>query len=118
MELAKAFDPQGIESRWYSRWESKGYFGAGFDESRPSFSIQLPPPNVTGPLHMGHAYQQTLMDILTRYHRMKRENVLWQPGPDHAGIATQMVVERHLEADGTSRRARGREAVVNRVRQG
>jgi valyl-tRNA synthetase len=117
MELAKAFDPHGIESRWYPFWESKGYFKAGFDESRPSFSIQLPPPNVTGTLHMGHAYQQTLMDVLTRYHRMKGYNVLWQPGTDHAGIATQMVVERQLEAEGTSRRAMGREAFVKRVWQ-
>ena len=115
MELAKSFDPQGIESRWYSFWESKGYFQAGFDESKPSFSIQLPPPNVTGTLHMGHAYQQTLMDILTRYHRMKGYNVLWQPGTDHAGIATQMVVERQLEAEGTSRRQLGRDAFVKRV---
>jgi valyl-tRNA synthetase len=115
MELAKAFDPHGIESRWYPFWESKGYFKAGFDAARPSFSIQLPPPNVTGTLHMGHAYQQTLMDVLTRYHRMKGCNVLWQPGTDHAGIATQMVVERQLEAEGTSRRAIGREAFVKRV---
>ncbi len=106
MELAKSFDPHGIESRWYPFWESSGYFKAGFDPARQSFSIQLPPPNVTGTLHMGHAYQQTLMDILTRYHRMKGLNVLWQPGTDHAGIATQMVVERQLEAEGTSRRAR------------
>jgi len=115
MELAKSFDPHGIESRWYPFWESSGYFKAGFDSARPSFSIQLPPPNVTGTLHMGHAYQQTLMDILTRYHRMKGFNVLWQPGTDHAGIATQMVVERQLEAEGTSRRALGREAFVKRV---
>ena len=115
MELAKAFDPHGIESRWYPFWESKGYFKAGFDPARQSFSIQLPPPNVTGTLHMGHAYQQTLMDILTRYHRMKGYNVLWQPGTDHAGIATQMVVERQLEAESTSRRAMGREAFVKRV---
>jgi valyl-tRNA synthetase len=115
MELAKAFDPHGIESRWYPLWEERGYFKAGFDPARPSFSIQLPPPNVTGTLHMGHAYQQTLMDILTRYHRMKGYNVLWQPGTDHAGIATQMVVERQLEQEGTSRRALGREAFVKRV---
>ncbi len=117
MELEKSFDPHGIESRWYPFWESKGYFKAGFDPKRQSFSIQLPPPNVTGTLHMGHAYQQTLMDILTRYHRMKGENVLWQPGTDHAGIATQMVVERQLESEGTSRRALGREEFVKRVWQ-
>jgi valyl-tRNA synthetase len=115
MELAKVFDPHDIESRWYPQWESRGYFKAGFDPSRTSFSIQLPPPNVTGTLHMGHAYQQTLMDVLTRWHRMQGENVLWQPGTDHAGIATQMVVERQLEAEGTSRRAIGREDFVKRV---
>src|SRR5690349_4312930 len=117
MELAKAFEPHGIESRWYPLWEERGYFKAGFDPKRPSFSIQLPPPNVTGTLHMGHAYQQTLMDILTRYHRMKGYNVLWQPGTDHAGIATQMVVERQLEAEGKSRREMGRSAFVERVWQ-
>ncbi len=115
MELAKSFDPHAIESHWYPFWESRGYFKAGFDPARKSFSIQLPPPNVTGTLHMGHAFQQTLMDILTRYHRMKGENVLWQPGTDHAGIATQMVVERQLEAQGESRRALGREEFVRRV---
>jgi valyl-tRNA synthetase len=115
MELAKSFDPHGIESRWYPIWESRGYFRAGFDPSRASFSIQLPPPNVTGTLHMGHAYQMTLMDVLTRYHRMKGCNVLWQPGTDHAGIATQMVVERQLEQQGESRRALGREEFVKRV---
>jgi valyl-tRNA synthetase len=115
MELAKSFDPHEIEPRWYPLWESRGYFKAGFDPARPSFSIQLPPPNVTGTLHMGHAFQQTLMDILTRYHRMKGYNVLWQPGTDHAGIATQMVVERQLEAAGESRRALGREEFVRRV---
>src|SRR4051812_46571648 len=115
MELAKAFDPHGIESRWYPFWDTRGYFKAGFDPAKPSFSIQLPPPNVTGTLHMGHAFQQTLMDLLARYHRMKGYNVLWQPGTDHAGIATQMVVERQLEAAGESRRALGREEFVKRV---
>jgi valyl-tRNA synthetase len=114
-ELAKSFDPHAIEARWYPFWESKGYFKAGFDPQKPSFSIQLPPPNVTGTLHMGHAFQQTLMDLLARYHRMRGENVLWQPGTDHAGIATQMVVERQLEAAGESRRAIGREEFVKRV---
>src|SRR3981081_1246745 len=115
MELAKSFDPHRGGSGLYPFWESNGYFRAGFDAARPSFSIQLPPPNVTGTLHMGHAYQQTLMDILTRYHRMRGFHVLWAPGPDHAGIATQMVVERQLESEGTSRRALGREEFVKRV---
>ena len=117
MELAKSFDPHAIESRWYPFWETRGFFKAGFDPARPSFSIQLPPPNVTGTLHMGHAFQQTLMDILTRWHRMRGFNTLWQPGTDHAGIATQMVVERQLEAEGTSRRALGREKFTERVWQ-
>src|SRR5258706_9547861 len=115
MGLGKALDRQGRESRWNPFWDGKGYCRAGFDPARKSFSFQLPPPNVTGTLHMGHAYQQTLMDVLTRYHRMKGFNVLWQPGTDHAGIATQMVVERQLEAKGESRLALGREEFVRRV---
>ncbi|QJR14588.1 valine--tRNA ligase [Usitatibacter palustris] len=114
-ELSKQFEPHAIEARWYPFWDSKGYFRATFDASRPSFSIQLPPPNVTGTLHMGHAFQQTLMDVLARWHRMRGFNVLWQPGTDHAGIATQMVVERQLEGEGTSRRELGREKFVERV---
>ena len=95
MELAKSFDPQAIEARWYSLWENAGYFQAGLDKNKPgNFCILLPPPNVTGTLHMGHGFNQTLMDALTRYHRMKGDNTLWQPGTDHAGIATQIVVER------------------------
>ncbi len=115
MELAKSFDPHAIESHWYPHWESRGLFKAGFDPARPSFSIQLPPPNVTGTLHMGHAFQQTLMDVLTRWHRMKGFNVLWQPGTDHAGIATQMVVERQLEQQGKTKHDLGREKFVERV---
>jgi len=92
-----------------------GGFKCRLEATRPSYCIQLPPPNVTGTLHMGHAFQQTLMDVLTRWHRMKGENVLWQPGTDHAGIATQMVVERQLEQEGTSRHALGRGKFVERV---
>src|ERR1044072_9320989 len=110
MELAKAFDPHGIESRWYPFWESKGYFKAGFDESRPCFAIQLPPPNVIGTLHMGHAFQQQLLDILSPYHQRSGDSVLWHPGTDHAGIPPQMVVEGQLEAEGKSRREMGRSA--------
>ena len=106
--LAKSFEPQTIEAQWGPEWEKRGYAQPAFTPGAKNFSIQLPPPNVTGTLHMGHAYQQTLMDVLTRYHRMKGFNVLWQPGTDHAGIATQMVVERQLEAAGESRRAIGR----------
>ncbi|MBI3067417.1 MAG: class I tRNA ligase family protein, partial [Betaproteobacteria bacterium] len=94
MELAKSFEPEAIEQRWYSSWEESGYFRAGTDEAnRDNYCILLPPPNVTGTLHMGHAFQHTLMDALIRYHRMRGCNTLWQPGTDHAGIATQNVVE-------------------------
>src|SRR2546421_4724234 len=117
MELAKSFDPHGIESRWYSFWESKGYFKAGFDPARASFSIQLPPPNVTGTLHMGHASQQTLMDALIRYHRMRGFNTNWVVGTDHAGIATEIVVTRQLEEQGKGKRELGREEFNRRVWQ-
>ncbi len=117
MELAKSFEPDAIEKRWYPFWESHGYFEAGHDPDRPSYCIQLPPPNVTGTLHMGHAFNQTIMDALTRYHRMKGFNTLWLPGTDHAGIATQIVVERQLEAEKTSREAMGRAAFNERVWQ-
>ncbi|MDP3125383.1 MAG: class I tRNA ligase family protein, partial [Thiobacillus sp.] len=92
MELAKSFEPADIEKRWYAHWESAGYFKAGDAPAAPAYCIMLPPPNVTGTLHMGHAFQHTLMDALTRYHRMSGDNTLWQPGTDHAGIATQIVV--------------------------
>ncbi len=116
MALAKSYEPAGIEGRWYAAWERNGYFQAGLDESNPNrHSILLPPPNVTGTLHMGHAFQHTLMDALARYHRMRGFNTLWQPGTDHAGIATQIVVERQLEQEGSSRQALGRDAFVARV---
>ncbi|MDR1855292.1 MAG: valine--tRNA ligase [Azoarcus sp.] len=118
MELAKSFEPAAIESRRYEEWESRNYFAAGLDTSKPkdeSFCILLPPPNVTGTLHMGHGFNQTLMDALTRYHRMKGVNTLWQPGTDHAGIATQIVVERQLDAQGVSRHELGREKFLEKV---
>ncbi len=114
-ELAKSFEPADIERRWGPVWESKGLYRAGKASDRPAFSIQLPPPNVTGTLHMGHAFNQTLMDTLTRWHRMKGNNTLWLPGTDHAGIATQIVVERQLDAKGVSRHDLGRNAFVERV---
>jgi len=117
MELAKSFEPHDIERAWYERWESAGYFNAGYAPDAPGYCILLPPPNVTGTLHMGHAFQHTLMDALIRYHRMQGHNTLWQPGTDHAGIATQIVVERQLEMKGVSRRELGREAFVERVWQ-
>ena len=115
-ELAKTFSPVDIETKWYRYWESNGYYKMGEDESKlDSFSILLPPPNVTGTLHMGHGFNQTLMDMLTRYHRMKGENTLWQPGTDHAGIATQIVVERQLDQKGISKHELGRERFIEKV---
>jgi valyl-tRNA synthetase len=115
-ELAKSFDPKAIESQWYAFWETKGYYGAGLDSTKQdNFCILLPPPNVTGTLHMGHGFNQTLMDALTRYHRMRGDNTLWQPGTDHAGIATQIVVERQLDAQGISRHDLGREKFLEKV---
>ena len=115
-ELAKSFDPKTIESHWYQFWESNGYYAAGLNsEVKDNFCILLPPPNVTGTLHMGHGFNQTLMDALTRYHRMRGDNTLWQPGTDHAGIATQIVVERQLDAAGVSRHDLGREKFLEKV---
>jgi valyl-tRNA synthetase len=115
MELAKSFEPHEIERSWYAVWESRGYFGASTDAARPAYCIQLPPPNVTGTLHMGHAFQQTLMDALIRYHRMRGFNTNWVVGTDHAGIATQIVVERQLESEGVRRQDLGREKFAERV---
>lgn len=115
MELAKSFEPADIEQFWRSEWEKRGYYAASLDLSKPSFSIQLPPPNVTGTLHMGHAFNQTIMDGLTRYHRMLGHNTAWIPGTDHAGIATQIVVERQLDAQKVSRHDLGREKFVEKV---
>jgi valyl-tRNA synthetase len=115
-ELAKSFDPKAIEAKWYEFWESKGYYAAGLNpQIKENFCILLPPPNVTGTLHMGHGFNQTLMDALTRYHRMRGDNTLWQPGTDHAGIATQIVVERQLDAQGVSRHDLGREKFLEKV---
>ena len=114
-ELAKSFEPSEIEKRWYPFWEQHGYFKASKDPSKPSFSIQLPPPNITGILHMGHAFNQSVMDTLVRYHRMMGYNTTWVPGTDHAGIATQIVVERQLEKEGLNRRDMKREDFVARV---
>ncbi|HEY2969201.1 MAG TPA: valine--tRNA ligase [Casimicrobiaceae bacterium] len=115
MELAKSFEPRTIEGKWYAYWESHGLFKPSLREDAPAYCIQLPPPNVTGTLHMGHAFQQTLMDVLIRWHRMRGDNTLWQIGTDHAGIATQIVVENQLKAEGRSRRELGRDAFVERV---
>ena len=111
--MDKTYDPHQVEKRWYERWEREGHFvpGAGGEP----YCIMLPPPNVTGTLHMGHAFQDTIMDALIRYHRMNGRRTLWQPGTDHAGIATQMVVERQINTEGLTRQDLGREAFVERI---
>ena len=116
--MDKSYEPHAIESRWYAFWEDGGHFRPDPAQSGEApYCIMIPPPNVTGTLHMGHAFQDTLMDVLTRYHRMRGAPTLWQPGTDHAGIATQMVVERQLAAQGLSRHDLGREAFLERVWQ-
>ena len=111
--LDKTYDPSAIETRWYAFWESQGHF-APSGEGTP-YSIMIPPPNVTGSLHMGHAFQDTIMDALIRYHRMLGHDTLWQVGTDHAGIATQMLVERQLLASNISRHDLGREKFLDKV---
>ncbi len=111
--MEKTYNPHSIEQRWYKIWEKSGYFKPQGGEN--SYSIMIPPPNVTGSLHMGHAFQDTIMDTLIRFHRMKGDNTLWQPGSDHAGIATQMVVERQLNAEGKTRHDLGREKFIERI---
>lgn len=115
-ELPKQYDHQGTQQRWYSFWKSKGYFHAEVDTSREPFVIVMPPPNVTGALHLGHALNNTLQDILVRFKRMQGYNTLWMPGTDHAGIATQAVVERRLiEQEGKTRHDLGRDELVRRI---
>ncbi|MES2217948.1 MAG: valine--tRNA ligase [Pseudomonadota bacterium] len=111
--MEKVYNPQAIEQHWYNIWEQKNYFAPG-GAGKP-YCIMIPPPNVTGVLHMGHGFNATLTDILIRYHRMRGDNTLWQPGTDHAGIATQMVVERQLSAVGQSRHDLGRELFIEKV---
>ena len=118
--LEKTFDPAAAEPRLYQQWEKSGLFAprerAATDGAADAYSIVIPPPNVTGSLHIGHALNNTLQDILARYHRMRGKAVLWLPGTDHAGIATQMVVERKLAAEGNvGRRDMGREAFIDKV---
>ncbi len=117
--MEKTYHPAELEAPCYDRWQAGGYFAprADLPETAPDYCIMLPPPNVTGRLHMGHAFQDTLMDVLTRTHRMRGARCLWQPGTDHAGIATQMVVERQLEAEGKTRHDLGRAAFIERVWQ-
>lgn len=116
--MEKTYNPQDIEQPLYEHWEKQGYFKPNGDESKESFCIMIPPPNVTGSLHMGHAFQQTIMDTMIRYQRMQGKNTLWQAGTDHAGIATQMVVERKIAAEeGKTRHDYGREAFIDKIWQ-
>src|SRR5436190_20548971 len=116
-EMPKAYDPRQTESRWYEFWEREGFFTASGDpaDTRKPYTIAIPPPNVTGVLHMGHACRVTFEDVLIRYHRMLGYNALWVPGVDHAGISTQVVVERQIARDGLTRQQLGREEFVKRV---
>ena len=114
-EMDKRFEPQSYEQTWQRRWTEKGYFVAEAPSDKPSYCIPIPPPNVTGKLHVGHALQSTLQDLLTRWRRMQGYNALWVPGTDHAGIATQLMVERHLATEGTSRKEMGRELFLDRM---
>lgn len=114
-EMYKVYDPKKVEQKWYEEWINKGYYRSDASSNKPPFTIVIPPPNVTGSLHIGHALNNTLQDILIRYKRMKGFDALWVPGTDHAGIATQMMVEREVEKDGTSRSEMGRDAFLERV---
>ena len=111
----QGYDPESVEARWYRFWEEHGLFRADETSTAPPYSIVIPPPNVTGSLHMGHALNNSLQDILIRWHRMRGDNTLWMPGTDHAGIATQNVVERQLRQEGLTRDEVGRDAFVERV---
>src|SRR6185436_10896795 len=114
-EISKTYNPQEVEGRWYPLWESRGYFRADSKSSRPRFVLVMPPPNVTGSLHMGHMLNNTVHDVIVRRKRMQGFNTLWLPGMDHAGIATQNVVERELRKEGLTRHDLGREKFVQRV---
>src|ERR671938_1490848 len=119
MEIPKTYDPREAEARHYARWEAAGYFAPEInrDPRAPIYSIAIPPPNVTGSLHMGHALQHTMMDVMTRHKRMSGFRTLWLPGMDHAGISTQLMVSRALKAEGKTRHDLGREKFVERVWQ-
>ncbi len=111
----KSYNPHQVEGKWYRYWEEHGYFRADEESEKKTYSIVIPPPNVTGVLHIGHALNNTLQDILIRYKRMEGYNVLWMPGTDHAGIATQNVVEKQLLEEGLDRHTLGREEFIKRV---
>ena len=114
-EMSKAYEPQQVEQRLYDWWEAQGFFKPTADPSRQPFTISMPPPNVTGELHMGHAMTMTIEDVIVRWHRMLGEPTLWLPGTDHAGIATQSQVEKLLRSEGTSRQEVGREEFLRRT---
>ena len=114
-QLDKTYEPKAVEDRWYQEWVRRGYFNASPDSPGAPYCIVIPPPNVTGSLHVGHALNNSIQDILIRWRRMQGRNVLWMPGTDHAGIATQNVVEKQLMQEGTTREALGREAFLERV---
>ena len=113
-ELAKTYDPSQIEDRIYANWEEKGYFHAEVDPKKKPFTIMMPPPNITGQLHMGHALDNTMQDILSRYKRMEGYNVLWQPGTDHASIATEVKVTKALKEEGIDKAELGREGFLEK----
>ena len=116
MDMDNTYHPENFECKIYQTWEEQGFFKPNGDTTKSAFSIALPPPNVTGSLHMGHAFQQTIMDSLIRYHRMKGDNTLWQCGTDHAGIATQMVGERKVAAEKSlTRHDLGSEEFIRRI---
>ncbi|MGC9361490.1 MAG: class I tRNA ligase family protein, partial [Candidatus Syntrophosphaera sp.] len=115
MEISKTYEANQIEKKWYGLWESRGYFKPAGDEGKKPFTILIPPPNVTGILHMGHVLNNTLQDVVVRYHRMLGEPTLWLPGVDHAGIATQNMVEKSIAQEGLSRHDIGREKLVEKI---
>ena len=115
-EISKVYQPSEVESKWYTRWEEAKCFHADETSERPPYSIVIPPPNVTGVLHLGHVLNNTIQDVLARRARMQGKEVLWLPGTDHAGIATQSVVEKKLRKEGKKRRDLGREAFLDEVR--
>ena len=113
--MEKNYDPQAVETKWYQWWEENKHFHSDSSQEGASYSVVIPPPNVTGILHMGHALNNTIQDVLVRWRRMQGRNTVWIPGTDHAGIATQNVVEKALRKEGLSRRDLGREKFVERV---
>ena len=115
MPLSKTYDPKSLEAKHYTEWEKNNFFSPDKNNSIETYTIVIPPPNVTGSLHMGHALNNTIQDILIRYKRMRGFKTLWQPGTDHAGIATQMVVERMINEEGISKESLGREKFINKI---